>query len=176
MPLPHEQTALVLVDLWNIHFIESWLERAKNVTREKVLPVIEAARSAGLLVVHAPSPPVADQFLENRPEVPPRPAMPSADPDWPPPEFRSRKGDYSAYTGPRNQPPGIGFRWNPIKDQLSISPLVEVRENEPVISDAHELHHTLAENNIMHLVYAGFAANWSRGPRLQHPEHVPLWI
>ena len=44
MALPLEQTALVLVDLWDNHFIESWLERAARVTREEVVPVIEAAR------------------------------------------------------------------------------------------------------------------------------------
>ena len=27
MLLPLEQTALVLVDVWNVHFIESWIER-----------------------------------------------------------------------------------------------------------------------------------------------------
>ncbi|MDP6115393.1 MAG: cysteine hydrolase family protein [Planctomycetota bacterium] len=160
MPLPHEQTALVLVDLWNIHFIESWLERAKRVMEEKVLPMIEAARKAGMLVVHAPSPPVAAQYPEHRPEVPPKPVMPTVGPDWPPSEFRARQGDYEAYLGPRSQPPGIGFRWNPMKDQLNISPSVEVVEGEPVISDAHELHHVLARHEILHLVYAGFATNW----------------
>ena len=50
MALPLEQTALVLVDLWDNHFIESWLERATRVTREGVVPVIEAARRAGLQV------------------------------------------------------------------------------------------------------------------------------
>jgi len=160
MPLAQEQTALVLVDLWNIHFIESWLARAKQVMEEKVLPMIEAARHAGMLIVHAPSPPVAAQFPEHRTEVPPKPIMPASGPDWPPPEFRRRQGDYGAYLGPRSQPPGIGFRWNPMKDQLSISPSVEVGEDEPVISDAHELHHVLARNKILHLVYAGFATNW----------------
>ncbi|MBV7335367.1 hypothetical protein KFU94_45430 [Chloroflexi bacterium TSY] len=37
MELPLAQTALVLVDVWNIHFIESWLERAKQVIKIKHL-------------------------------------------------------------------------------------------------------------------------------------------
>lgn len=46
MELLLAQTALVLVDVWNIHFIESWLERAKQVTIEKIMPLLAAARSA----------------------------------------------------------------------------------------------------------------------------------
>ena len=34
MDLPVAQTALVLVDMWDAHFIESWLERAAQMTRE----------------------------------------------------------------------------------------------------------------------------------------------
>ena len=40
MPLPVDETALVLVDLCNVHFIESWIERAAQVTKECVVPVI----------------------------------------------------------------------------------------------------------------------------------------
>ena len=46
MPLPIEETALVLVDLWNVHFIESWIERAAQVTTECVVPVLDAARGS----------------------------------------------------------------------------------------------------------------------------------
>ena len=40
MELPVDQTALVLVDLWDNHFIESWLERADRITREAVVPML----------------------------------------------------------------------------------------------------------------------------------------
>lgn len=160
MALPVESTALVLVDVWNIHFIESWLERAKQVTRQFLLPAVEAARQAGLMVVHAPCPEVARQFSKHRPSVPPKLVQPSQEPDWPPAEFRQRRGDYSAFAGPRNQPPSIGIHWNKLKDQLGMSPAMEVREGEPVIADGYELQHVLAERRILHLIYAGFATNW----------------
>ena len=32
--LPVEQTALVLIDLWNVHHIDSWIERAEAMTKE----------------------------------------------------------------------------------------------------------------------------------------------
>ena len=44
MSFPLEQTALVLVDVWNVHFIESWIERASKITREVILPILGVAR------------------------------------------------------------------------------------------------------------------------------------
>ena len=73
MQLPVEQTALVLVDLWNTHFIETWLERAVRVTKEAVVPAIEAARAAGLTIVQAPSPEVAAKFEQLQRHEPPAP-------------------------------------------------------------------------------------------------------
>jgi hypothetical protein len=60
MALPLDQTALVLVDVWDNHFIESWLERATRVTEEGVVPVLAVARRAEMTIVHAPSPPIAE--------------------------------------------------------------------------------------------------------------------
>lgn len=152
MPLPVEQTALVLVDMWDNHFIESWLERAVQITKEQVVPVLDASRAAGLTIVHAPSPPVAEQFEQLKRHVPPVPNAPSA---WPPAEFRSRQGEYAAFRGPRAQPPGI-----PNLDRLGMSPHIDVQDGEFVVATGEQLHALLAARGILHLVYAGFATNW----------------
>ena len=152
MSLPVEQTALVLVDMWDNHFIESWLERAVQITKEKVAPALEAARAAGLTIVHAPSPPVAEQFEQLKRHVPP---VPSPPPAWPPDNFRSRQGEYAAFRGPRVQPPGI-----PNLDRLGMSPHIDVQDGEFVVATGEQLHALLAERGILHLVYAGFATNW----------------
>ena len=110
MDLPVDQTALVLVDLWNTHFIDSWIERAACVTREAIVPAIEMSRKAGLPVIHAPSPEVARQFPQSN-RNPAAPEPPRGGADWPPPAFRGREGTYQAYRGPRSQPPGIGLHW-----------------------------------------------------------------
>ena len=157
MPLPVEQTALVLVDLWNTHFIESWLERAIQVTKEAVVPAIEAARTAGLTIVQAPSPEVAVRFEQLKRHTPPD-AAPEA--DWPPSEFRARAGEYAAFRGPRNQPPGIAVHWDAHKDQLDLSPAVEVEDEDFVIATGQQLHDLARERGIVHLIYAGFATNW----------------
>ena len=157
MPLPLFETALVLVDLWNVHFIESWIERAKQVTVDCVVPVIDAARKIGMTVVHAPSPSVAAQYPQLQRHNPPQPSTPNT---WPPPEFRSRSGDYNIYRGPRSQPPGIGVHWNKLASQLSMSPAIDVKDDEFVIATGQQLHELMEERGILHLLYAGFATNW----------------
>jgi len=161
MAVPLEQTALVLVDLWNIHFIESWLERAISVTKERIVPAIQAARNAGMTVIHCPSPEVAAQF----PQTSRNPAVTAVAPDpdapqWPPDAFRKREDEFAAYAGPRSQPPGIGVHWGEMEDQLSMSSAVKVLDDDIVISSGPQLHRVLADRGIMHLVYAGFATNW----------------
>ena len=150
--LPVAETALVLVDVWNTHFIESWLERAEFLTLNAVVPVLEAARRLGLTIVHAPCPEVAAQYPQARRHQPPEPQPKS---DWPPPEFHRREGKYAAYRGPRNQPPGI-----PPIDNLGMSRHVQVRDNEEVIATGQQLHDLLKAGRILHLLYAGFATNW----------------
>ncbi len=157
MPLPIDETALVLVDLWNVHFIESWIERAKQVTVDCVVPVIDAARKTGMTIVHAPSPSVAAQYPQLERHNPPQPSTPNT---WPPSEFRSRSGDYNIYRGPRSQPPGIGIHWNKLASQLSMSPAIDVKEDEFVIATGQQLHELMEERGILHLLYAGFATNW----------------
>ena len=152
MELPVDQTALVLVDVWNAHFIESWLERAAQVTREAVAPVLQKAREIGVTVVHAPSPGVAEQFAQLKRHRPPEP-QPA--PAWPPPEFRHREGAYAAYRGPRSQPPGI-----PDIPNLGMSPAIEVLDDEFVIATGEQLHDLLTERRILHLLFVGFATNW----------------
>jgi nicotinamidase-related amidase len=160
MGLPVDQTALVLVDLWDVHFIESWVERARRITHEAIVPAIEAAREAGLTIIHAPSPEVAGKFPQatRNPKVPTPP--PPAGPAWPPEAFRRREDAYGAFANPRDQPPGIGVHWDSMKSDLSISPEVEVKEEDIVIATGPELHHGLAERQILHLLYAGFVTNW----------------
>ncbi len=157
MQLPVEQTALVLVDLWNTHFIETWLERAVRVTKEAVVPAIEAARAAGLTIVQAPSPEVAAKFEQLQRHEPPAPV---AEPDWPPAPFRAREGEYAAFKGPRNQPPGIATHWEAHRDKLDMSPEIEVREEDFVIATGEQLHDLARQRGIVHLIYAGFATNW----------------
>ena len=161
MVLPVDETALVLVDVWNVHFIESWMERAKKITVEAIVPALQVAREAGLAIIHAPCPEVASQYPQvGRSQLVSNAATSSNEPDWPPTAFRRREGAYAAYAGPRNQPPGIGIHWDKLSKQLAMSPAIEVREDDVVVATGAQLHRVMAERGIFHLIYAGFATNW----------------
>ena len=165
MPLYLAQTALILVDVWNVHFIDSWIERAKKITSESIVPVLETARqcvhnSNRMTIIHAPSPPVADQFKQSNRlgQTSTQPANESV--DWPPTKFRNRSEEYQIYRGPRSQPPGIDLHWKKLADQLSISEKIIVKPEDEVIATGQQLHQLLAERQILHLIYVGFATNW----------------
>ena len=152
MSLPRDQTALVLVDLWDTHFIESFVERAGEVTRDAVVPVLETARAAGLTVIHAPSPRVTPSFPEHMARN--RPVEQESEPDWPPPAFRNRQGEYEAFRGPRQQPPGVP------DVTIGMSPLVDVADGDYMVETGQQLHELCRDRGLLHLLYAGYATNW----------------
>ena len=41
-----------------------------------------------------------------------------------------------------------------------MSPAVEVKDDDIVVSTGAQMHNALAEHGILHLIYVGFAANW----------------
>ena len=157
LPLPVAETALVLVDLWSTHYIPSWLSRATEVLRSRILPLRAAAREVGMLVLHAPSPAVAKRYTAP-PEDPP--SLPAPPLDWPPSAFRSiyRSGEYAAFG--RNPEPRLAEALARYPQDLDINPLVQPQPDEPILHTGPELHRLLAERRILHLIYAGFATNW----------------
>ena len=58
----------MLVDCWDQIIVESFQERAERICETTIRPVLEASRSVGMTVVHAPSPPVAEKFRHFWPE------------------------------------------------------------------------------------------------------------
>ena len=157
MPLPVGQTALVLVDIWNTHFIESWRERAEHVTVAAIVPVLAAARQAGLTIIHAPSVRVAAQYPQAQCYRSAAETAPAPPPEWPPAAFRSRTGPYVVYRNPREQAPGRPSHW---ADRLAMSPHIDVQDDEVIVATGAQLHALLQDRRILHLLYVGFATNW----------------
>ena len=100
--LPAKETALVLIDCWDMPRIESHLERSVRIVEERLAPLARACRAAGVAVVHAPSPQTAAKY-------PQWVRYAGADtifegdwspPCWPPEDFRRRAGDYRGYAIP----------------------------------------------------------------------------
>jgi len=52
--IPISEIALILIDVWADHPNDGWKERQKKNIREKLLPLIKAARESGMLIVHSP--------------------------------------------------------------------------------------------------------------------------
>ena len=158
LPLPAAQTALVLVDVWNSHFLRSHARRTDEITRRRIVPVLHAARGAGLTIAHAPTPAIAALYPEYRfaDEALTRAGVPPDDPpeDWPPSELVKRKGAYAAFRPPRE---AAYDDWD--RSAQRIHPAVEPRPGDVVVATGDELHRLLKHRRVLHLVYVGFAAN-----------------
>lgn len=154
--VPSEQAALVMVDCWAEHYVRSHQENSGRIMRENLLPAAKAARAAGLTVVHAPSPTWIRAYDRWRPYGPDQPAAGTPADSWPPAEFRRREGRYARYA--RDPEPKV-TAW--VKD-LSHYRIFEPLGPEPgdfVVANGDELHRLLEERKVLHLFYAGFAAN-----------------
>ena len=55
------------------HFIRRHVQMELPVEQTALVPVLERARQTGLTIVHAPSPPVAEQFDQLKQHAPPLP-------------------------------------------------------------------------------------------------------
>jgi len=159
-PLKAQETALVLVDVWDVHYMESHLEDSGRITRERIVPVVEACRRVGIAVVHAPCPQCAakypqwvryagDDDLFGRP-----PAEPD---EWPPADLRAGKGDYACYAKPVE--PRLEETRKRDPERRRIVEAVAPEPEDFVVKSGAQLHRLLKHRRILHLLYAGFATN-----------------
>ena len=153
--VPLSQSAVVLVDVWDHHYLKDTEARTEVVIKDKLLPLLSACRQSGMPIIHAPSAPQAmkhpnwvalvDHSQLNLPR-----------PDWPPAEFRSRSGPYHQYRRPDElrEPELVQLR----RDR-QLHPLVQPQPNEAVVATGEELHRYCRQQKIVFLFYAGFNTN-----------------
>ena len=159
-----ELSALILLDVWSWHFMPTYRERAGLITRERIKPVAEACRKAGVLVVHAPSPPVANKYPEHRfwPasewKRQPMYSPPGEAPGWPAPEMASRTGRFKEYSQ-KSSPDAPRLTEEQLYRKYNIHPAVGPEPNDLVVATREELHGLLAKHKRFHLFYAGFVSN-----------------
>lgn len=152
--IPLSQTALVLVDVWQRHYLKDTEERGERIIQNKLIPLLTACRKAGMSVIHAPSPEVAQKHPNWVKLQKPEEFHPGRD-EWPPIEFLNNSGPYKAFAMPfeareeeRNNLP-----------ELTFHPMVIPEEKEPVIATGEELHRYCKQNGILFLFFAGFNTN-----------------
>ncbi len=178
--MPVEQTALILIDVWDIAS-----EREHNppvgdrIVHEAIAPLLQAARAADMLVVHAAHRPVGwdgkntgpridgrsgDSMARN--QLPAEVAQQPVDPkQWPPREFLYRVGEYGQFA--RNDSPA----YLPYAYVQGIHPgaLPVKREREFIESDFDRVQAILRDNRILHLLYVG---EWTNGCVVMRPTGI----
>lgn len=157
--MPPAQAALVLVDCWDRIIVESFQERAERICEETIRPVLGACRLAGIAVIHAPSPPVAEKFRQFWPPNAPGDEAPAAveTEDWPPADFAQRQGEWAHLQARRS---GLHQeQLDRIDRDRSIHPAVLPQAGDYVIATGDQLHRLCKERGILYLFYVGFATN-----------------
>ena len=162
MELPIKETGLVVVDVWDIHHIESYVERMKKVLKENLLPTLEACRKLGMTVIHSPCPEIAEKhFADKIAKLNVSEPEPEKLVSWPPEEFRQRtehkESKYYCYRHPREQEPGVMKKYSRFWD---LSPEIDVKDDEIVVANGAQMDVVCQERGILHLLYVGFLTNW----------------
>ena len=156
--IPMSQAAVVLVDVWDRHYIVDTEARGEEVVQQKIVPLVKACREAGLQLIHAPSPGrnlakghpnYVDLVTDDELDV-------GKDSEWPPPEFRSKSGPYQKYAKPKE--PRDKERADRVAG-LVMHPDVLPVGDEPVVAYGEDLHRYCKQNKILFLLYLGFNTN-----------------
>lgn len=153
--IPLKQAALILVDVWDHHYLKDAEARAEAVIDEKLVPLLHGCRDAGMTIIHAPSPPQAQRHPNwvNAGKAGKATAKPA---DWPPPEFRSKSGPFQAYRRPSEpRDPELAL----FRAGLKIHPKVLPVGAEPVVATGEELHQLCQRLGVLFLFFAGFNTN-----------------
>ena len=152
--IPVSQTAIVLVDVWQRHYIKDPEKRAEDIINSRLIPLLNTARKAGIKIIHAPSPEVAVTHpnwvkIQTREQV-----FPKGD-EWPPADFRSSSGPYKQFAMPAEPMEKVRQKMPPLTFHPKVMPL----KGEPVVANGVELHEYLKRNKLLFLLYAGFNTN-----------------
>jgi len=165
--LDPRKTALVGMHCWNIgcpdgpavdddYYVGMGLrettEEAGRIMRERMLPAMEAARAAGVLVAHVENDSIGNKHRDLM-EIPPTVSHTKTEGETPPPAapgYRQKICD-------RAHGPAYDTR-SPYASMDRAS-LLMPRKGEPFAIDSLQLHRMLSPRGIENLVYTGFATD-----------------
>jgi nicotinamidase-related amidase len=153
--IPVPQAAIVLVDVWDRHYLKDTEARAEAIIADKLLPLLVACRSTAMPIIHAPSPTMAMRH-PNWVRLVREDELPAMRADWPPSEFREKAGVYRSYRRP-DEPREAEIAH--LRAGLTLHPLVQPLADEPVVATGEELHRCCRQREILFLLFAGFNTN-----------------
>jgi nicotinamidase-related amidase len=157
--VPAEQSALVLVDCWAEHFIRSHERNSGRIMAETLKPALDAARAAGVTIIHAPSPTYVEAYPQWTAYASDRDLgfeAPAPVDDWPPAELRRKEGPFSQYARPVEPK---AREWTKDPSHYRIAEAVAPQPGDSVVKTGEQLHRLLKHRRLFHLFYAGFATN-----------------
>ena len=133
--IPRSQCALVLLDVWNQHYLKDTEARAERIIQQKLRPLVTACRGAHLPIVHAPSPDQAQKHAQWL-QLPgwDAPSWPQ-DASWPPSAFRRNEEEFARYRLP-DEPRDAEREAH--RAGLRIHPDIEPTDGEPVIATGQD--------------------------------------
>lgn len=153
--IPLSQCALVLVDVWDKHYLKDTLQRTDDIIDKKLHPLIIKCREGGLQIIHAPANRVAikspywvkltsgvDKYFDED--------------SWPPADFKESKGVYEAFAKPFE--PREAERYA-LSRSVTFHPKISPAGTDVVVSSGEELHLYCKQKGILFLIYAGFNTN-----------------
>ena len=152
VPLP--QAAIVLVDVWQRHYLKDTEARGETIITENLYPMLSKCREAGMNIIHAPSPGVARQHPNWVRLIAPGEGANPPD-EWPPKDFRHLDGQFRNFRRPHE--PREEERQN--LAPLTFHPKVRPLAGEPVVASGEELHRYCKQQGILFLFFAGFNTN-----------------
>lgn len=152
--LPVSQTALVLVDVWQRHYLKDTEARTEKIIRENLVPLLDKCRHHGMKVIHCPSSSVAKRH-PNWVNLADPPASIKPEPAWPPQQFKNLNGSYAIYKRPLE--PREAERQN--LPALTFHPMVQPLGTEAVVCSGGELHRYCEKEGLLFLLFAGFNTN-----------------
>ncbi len=173
-----EEAALALVDFWDSCWHEqpmapqhgriaelnagrTWQNRAKQITLEKVVPVLQCARACGMTVVHLPSAQIAVKYpqcqqlaklnLEEQEDFKQYEPL-----DWPPKEWA--EAWYREHMERGRSKKWLEM-WDDVYEKSMIALPVAPLDDEIVAASGAQFHHICKERKIRVIFYVGFALN-----------------
>ena len=153
--VPLGQATLVLVDMWEGHYLSDCEARINQITERHLAPLIASARAAGVRVIHAPSPDTVRRqagwvkLAETNP-------LRVTDPEWPPKDFVKKEASYAGFARPFEP---RERKLDVLRTDRAIHELARPIEGEPVVAHGEELHAYSKQKGILFLLYAGFNTN-----------------
>jgi nicotinamidase-related amidase len=157
--VPIDQSAVVLIDVWECHYLQDTSARSEQIIQQKIRPLLAACRQHGLQLIHAPAPNVAKHYLDWRPksrQTPEPLTETNQSTRWPPSDFRRKSGLYTDFAKPKEA------RQNEIDHLVAnrqMHPDVRPEGADVVVADGQELHRFCSQRQILFLFYIGFNTN-----------------